>query len=149
MAGTGKNQIFASRSSVDSGSKTPHVEEAIASVALTPGRLVVLDANGEFALKGAGDDPIAYVVDANFTKQLSVSDDNPADETAVAFLPRDGEKYNVRLATGQALVKGTPLAAAANGQLTVGTPGTNEILFYSDEVVAATTADQLVRVLKA
>ena len=148
MAGTGKNQIFASRSSNDSSQKNPSVEEAIASVDLLPGRLVAIS-SGEFALKGVGDNTLAYVVDANFTKQLTVADVNPADETAVAFLPRNGEKFNVRVVAAQALVKGTPLAAAADGKLTIGVPGTNEILFYSDKVIGATTDDQLVRVLKA
>lgn len=149
MAGTGKNVIFASRSSGDSSQKNPNYEEALASVDLLPGRLVVHDANGDFAYNAAGNNELVYVVNLNAVKQLNVSDSWTAGDTAVALLPRDGEKFNVRLAAAQALVKGTPLTGAANGQLAVGTPGTDEILFYSDEVVAATTADQLVRVLKA
>lgn len=149
MAGTGKNVIFASRSSGDSSQKNPNYEEALGSVALIPGRLVVHNANGEFAYNAAGNNELVYVVNVNAVKQSSVDDAWSADNTVVAILPRDGEKFNVRLAAAQALVKGTPLTGAANGQLAVGTPGTDEILFYSDEVVAATTADQLVRVLKA
>jgi hypothetical protein len=149
MAGTGKNVIFASRSSGDSSQKNPHYVEAPASVALTPGEIVVINPSGEFALNAVGDNELVYVVNTNSIKQLGVSDAWSIGDTVVAMLPRDGEKYNVRLAVGQTLVVGTPLTGAADGQLAVGVAGTDEILMYSDEIVASTTAGQLVRALKA
>ncbi len=149
MAGTGKNLIFASRGSSDSSQKNPHVAEALASEAIKPGELVVKDSSGEFELNIAGDNKLVYVADLNAIHQLDVEDDWVTGDTVVAFLPRDGEKFNVRLAVSQALVKDTPLKAVAAGQLAIGIPGTDDILFYSDEVVGATTAGQLVRALKA
>lgn len=149
MAGTGKNVIFASRGSSDSSQKNPHVAEAIGSVAITPGQLVVKDAAGEFELAVAGLNELVYVADLNAIGQTGVDEDWTAGDTVVSFLPRDGEKFNIRMDSAQALEKDTPLKASAAGQMAIGIPGTDDILFYSDEVVGSTSAGQLVRALKA
>ena len=148
MAGTGKNVIFAGRSSNESTNLNPQYVEALAAEAISPGDVVVLDATGKFALKTATADPVAYVADLNSLKQGGVSDDWETGETVVSFLPRDGEYYNVRVIDAQNLVKDTPLKISATaGSLEIGVPGTDAIIFYSDEAVV-TTADKLVRVKK-
>lgn len=62
---------------------------------------------------------------------------------------RSGEFYNVLAASGLVLVKGTALSSNANGVLKIAaTDGTEQILFYSDEIIT-TTAIELVCVRKA
>ena len=88
------------------------------------------------------------VADKDSLRQKSVSDAWVINENAVAIQPRSGERLNVLVVTGQALVRGTPLtrSAVTPGALVIAaTDGTVEVLCYADEIVT-TTATQLVRV---
>lgn len=148
---SGKNLIFVSRATGDSYSGSPHIQEALGAVALTPGYLVSLNAGGEFALAAAGTTALTFIVNLNTLKQGDTTTTFAEGDTVQGILPRDGERFNVRCAASQALVKGSPLKVAAGGVLTLATlpADADSVKFYADEVVATTTANQLVRVTKA
>lgn len=72
-------------------------------------------------------------------------------DTAISVNVRSGEFVNVRVATGQNITsKGTALSSNGDGQLKIAlTNGTEQILFYADEVVNTTANNTLVKARKA
>lgn len=131
--------------------KPLHIEGVATEAGILPG--AVLD----FAASSAGlelmDDAATVfgkplmVADKDSMRQKSVSDAWVINENMVGIQPRSGERLNVLVITGQALVRGTPLtrSAATPGALVIAAPATDEVLCYADEIVT-TTATQLVRV---
>ena len=70
-------------------------------------------------------------------------------DTAEAIVLRSGEFANVRVATGQTVVLGSPLASNGAGLLRIAAvDGSEQILFYANEVIT-TTDTTLVEVRKA
>lgn len=62
-------------------------------------------------------------------------------ETGVAYVPRPGETYGVRVAAAT-YAKGDALTVGADGRLTAATTG-NRVLAYFDDTPGAFTAGQL------
>lgn len=126
----------------------PIQDEALAAANLAAGSLLFKSA-GSFALHatdGAGAGVKLYVADLNFLKQEDAATSVWASgDTAVAFEPRVGERYNMLVATAQTLVVDSPLASDGDGTLRLGVVGTDDILCYADEAIT-TTAAQLVAV---
>ena len=93
---------------------------------------------------------LPLVADRNALLQKTVDEDYETNgEVVYTIQPRSGEFLNVRVVTGSVLIKGTPLAANAAGQLAVAaTDGTEDVIAYSDENVTTATAapGELVRV---
>ena len=139
------NVIF--RGSVENNK--PIQEEAIAAAALTPGMLLY-KAAGQFALfntDGGGADVKLYVCDLDTLKQGSTSTVFASGETAIAFEPQKGERYNMMVNTSQNITAlDTPLAADGAGLLRIGVVGTDDIICYADEIINTSATAQLVKV---
>lgn len=127
----------------------PIQSEAPAAATLKAGALVFKNGSGQFAehaTDGGGAGVKLYLVDVNFLKQEAAATSTWASgDTTVAFEPRPAELYNALVATGQTLVKDSPLASNGDGTLRLGVVGTDDILAYADEAVT-TTAEQLVAI---
>jgi len=106
----------------------PQVREALANVALKPGRLVVMSL-GKFALAAATTIGQVLLVQDNYLTQKSVDTDWAADSTAVAIEMQADQLYAARIANG---VNITAIGVA----LTPGANGTLAIAALSDLVVA-------------
>ena len=111
----------------------PQVREAIASVALKPGRLVVMS-SGEFALAGAATVGKVLLVQDNYLTMKDVDTDWAVDSLAVAIEMMDDEIYAARIANGVNITaKDVALTPAANG--TLGIASTSDLVVaYSAEI---------------
>lgn len=140
-----KNVIFRG----DVAITRPIQDEAIAAAALTPGYLVFKSA-GQFAVHataGGGAETKLYVTDLNTLLQGDTSTQWPSGDTAVAFEPRPGERYNMVVAASQNITAlDTPLASNGDGTLRIGVPATDDILCYADEIINTGGSAALVNV---
>lgn len=127
----------------------PIQDEAVAAAALTPGQLL-FKSSGSFtqhATDGGGAEVKLYVCDLNFLLQGDVDTTYASGDTAVAFEPRPGERYRMRVAATQNITAlDTPLASNGDGTLRIGVPATDDIICYADEVINVTAAGTLVNV---
>lgn len=132
----------------DATIKRPVQDEAIAAAELTPGSLVFKNA-GQFAVHatdGGGAGVQLYVTDLNTLQQGSTTDTWAAGDTAVAFEPRPGERYNMLVADTQNITAlDTALTSNGDGTLRIAVVGTDDVICYADEVVNVTSS-QLVAV---
>lgn len=117
----------------------PQTEEALANVAIAPGSFVTKNAAGEFILATSAlavEGTEVYVASENFTAGQQVDDDNPADETMIAYKRNPREILAALLANGQNVTRtDTPLTVTGSaGQLAIGTVGTDHIVAYAREV---------------
>lgn len=111
----------------------PQVREAIAAVALKPGRIVVMS-SGEFALAGATTVGQVLLVQDNYLTQKSVDTDWAADDRAIAIEMDDQCLYAARIANSVNITAiGTALTPAANGTLGIASTG-DLICAYSAEI---------------
>lgn len=137
---TTTNVIF--RGSVETNK--PVQSEAKTAASTLPGSLLY-KAAGVFtkhATDGGGAGVKLYVADLNFLQQGSTSDAWASGDTAVAFEPRPGERYNMLVATGQTIsALDTPLTSNGDGTLRIGVVGTDDILCYADQIVTTTAAE--------
>lgn len=127
----------------------PQVREAVASVALKPGRLVVMS-SGEFALAAATTVGQVLLVQDNYLALKDVDTDWSADDTAIAIEMQSDELYAARIANGVNITaKGVALTPAANG--TLGIASTSDLIVaYSDEIYNNNTgSEQLIRIRPA
>ena len=138
-----KNKVFVGSAE----NNTPIVEEALAAATITPANLIVRNAAGAFILHDVNG-TMAAEKQAYFAglKVLDgMNDAYASGETVFAHRPQSGETYHARVATGQALVKDTPLTSNGAGLLKVATLGTDFVVCYSDEVIT-TSGTTFVRV---
>lgn len=134
----------------DGPAQNPLNVEGIAVAAHLPGTVLTQSASGLSANANAATVtgyPLV-IADKDQQRSKSVDDAWTINENMVAIKPRDGEYFNVLVATGQTLVIGSPLTSNADGTLKLGTPATDYIIAYAEEAVT-TTAAQLVRASKA
>jgi hypothetical protein len=127
----------------------PDVRELIASVALKPGRLVVIS-TGKFALAGASTVGKVWLVQDNYLQLKDPDTDWAADSTAIGIEMEDDSIYAARIANGVNITAiGTPLTPAANG--TLGIASTSDLIVaYSDEVYNNDSgSEQLLRIRAA
>lgn len=127
----------------------PQVREALASVALKPGRLVVLS-SGEFALADADTVGKVWLVQDNYLQLKDPDTDWAADATAVAIEMEDDSIYAARIANSVNITAvGTALTPAANGTLGIASTG-DLIVAYSDEIYNNNSgSEQLLRIRAA
>lgn len=111
----------------------PQVQEFIASVAIKPGRLIVLSA-GEWALAGATTVGKVWIAQDNYLAGKSVDDDWAADSLAIGMELLPDMLYAARVANGVNIAAvGTPLTPAASGTLAVA--GASDLIIgHSEEV---------------
>lgn len=111
----------------------PQVREALANVALKPGRLVVMS-SGQFALAGAATVGQVLLVQDNYLAMKDVDTDWAAASTAVAIEMDDQCLYAARIANGVNITaKGTALTPGATGTLAIASTG-DLIVAYSAEI---------------
>jgi len=111
----------------------PQVREAIASVALKPGRLAVLS-SGEFALAGAATVGKVWLIQDNYLAMKTVDDDWDAADTAIGVEMHEDFIYAARIANGVNITAvGTPLTPGANGTLAIASTS-DLIVAYADEI---------------
>lgn len=133
----------------------PQVSEALASVAITPGAWVYLNASGEYALLTSALNVAGrqgYIASENYTQGRDVNDANPADQSMIAHWPLERKRYAALLLAGQNVTAlDTPLTLSATaGVLTIGTPGTDRIVAYARQIFNNTgPANQLIAIRPA
>ena len=120
--------------------------EKPAAEALLPGHLLLANASGQFKkhdiANGGG---LVFIADLNMHDGLT--DVYAIGDTVQGYAPEPGDVFQVRAATGQALVKDvTPLTSAGVGRFDIGTVGTDVIIAYAAQTVTTTANDQLVLV---
>ncbi|WP_226562164.1 hypothetical protein [Salipiger thiooxidans] len=117
---------------------TPQVREAIASVAVTPGLLVV-DSAGEFALAGAATVGKVWIAQDNYLAMQGVDADWDAGDTMIGMELLPQLLYAGRIANGVNIAAiGTALTPAANGLLAIASTS-DKVIGYSEEVFNNTT----------
>ncbi len=127
----------------------PQVREALANVALKPGRLAVMS-SGKFALAGATTVGQVLLIQDNYLAMKGVDTDWAQDSTAVAIEMQSDELYAARIANGVNITAiGTALTPAANG--TLGIASTSDLIVaYSDEIYNNNSgSEQLLRIRPA
>ena len=127
----------------------PQVREALANVALKPGRLAVLSA-GEFALAGAATVGKVWLVQDNYLAMKGVDDDWDAGDTAIGIEMHEDCIYAARIADGVDITAiGTALTPGANGTLAVASTS-DLIVAYADEIYNNTSgSEQLIKIRPA
>jgi len=127
----------------------PQVKELNASVALLPGRLVVIT-SGEWALAAATTVGKIWIVQDNYLGMKSVDDVWAVDNTAIGMEMSDRELYAARIANGVNITAiGTALTPGANGTLAIASTS-DLVVAYSDEVYNNNSgAEQLLKIRPA
>lgn len=150
MSTIGKRVIYVGPA--DGSNHKPLNVEGKAIAAIAPGTILKevatgLDAN-DVAATTFGEQLI--VADKDQQRSKSVDTAWTINENMVGILPRSGDLINALVATGQTLIKGSPLARNGAGLLKLAvTPTTvgatsEEVVGYADEAIT-TTATTLVR----
>lgn len=154
MSDKGKRVIWVGPA--DGSNQKPLTTEGVAVAATLPGTVLQRTSSGLQANALAATifgEPF-IVADKDQMRARSVDDAWAIDENMVGLIPLSGQFVNVLVATGQVLIKDSPLARNGAGLLKLAvTPAvvgatSEEIECYSDETVT-TTGTQFVRVRKA
>lgn len=130
-------------------SPKPQVRELLASVALKPGRLLVIS-SGKWALAAATTVGKVWLCQDNYLQLKGVDDDWAADNSAIGMELLDNQLYAARIATGVNITAiGTPLTLGASGTLAIASTS-DLVVAYSDEVYNNDTgSEQLLRIRAA
>lgn len=133
---------------IDNGVNGPLIVEGTAATAFLPGTLLT-QSGTTLAVSSAANTvsvlPL-FAAEISETEEGTISTAATVGDTAEAIQGRSGEFLNVRVATGQTVVKGSPMVSNGSGLLVVGTGAqTQHTIAFADEVVT-TTATTLVRV---
>jgi hypothetical protein len=144
MSAIGKRVIFVGPA--DGSNHKPLNIEGVAVAAVLPGTFLKRTAAGldvnDIAAIIFGEQFI--IADKDQQRSKSVDTAWTINENMVAIAPRSGEFVNALVATGQTLIKGSPMARNGAGLLKLAvTPATvgatsEEIVAYSDEVITTT-----------
>ncbi len=127
----------------------PQVHEALASVAILPGLAIVLDADGEFALAGPATSGRIFIAQDNYLTLSGVDVAWGVGETTIGLISLDEQLFNVRVADGFEVIKGEPVALAANGYFAPAATGDYVVGFAEESFTNASGADDLVRIRAA
>lgn len=126
----------------------PQVQEAVLAAALLPGVAVVWS-SGQFAAAGAATNEKVLVLQDNYLAGKGVDDAWASGDRGVALEMLDEEFFNVRVPTGNNLVRGSKLTTNSSGKFVLATTG-NRIVAIAEEAFNNNTgSDQLVRVRAA
>lgn len=125
----------------------PQVVEMPVTAAYLPGVVMTLTGTAKFTLAGIATTTQLFVLQENYLAMLDVDDAYQVDEVGLGLVPLDTQLLNCRFAASTALVKGEPVALAANGLLRkVTTAGTYFVVGYMDETVTLPATEELARV---
>ena len=139
---------------VDSGVNGPLIVEGLAVDAFTPGELLEQTSAG---LATSNNAATVFNSECLVASEISESEGGTIStaytigDTAEAIAVRSGEFVNVVVAASQNITsKGVALSSNGLGRLKIAlTDGTEQVLFYSDEIVNTGGAVALVTVRKA
>ena len=144
---------------LNNGVNGPLMVEGLAIDAFTPGELLVQAASGLATASAAA---TVFGAECIIAKEISEGEGGTiataytVGDTAVGIVVRSGEIVNVAVAASQNITKkGTPLSSNGDGTLKIAvTPATvgatsEQVLFYSDEIINTGGAVALVTVRKA
>ncbi len=123
----------------------PEQYEATAGAVVTPGMLAISSGGELIPHDTAGASGFVYVakeLTANFGG--GVDEDYAIGDTAQAYIPTSGDLYRMLVATGQTVVKDSPLESNGAGLLVVATTG--DVIAYADEAAGTTDGTTPVRV---
>lgn len=125
----------------------PQVVEQQVTAAYLPGVILTLTGTAKFTLAGVATTTQLFVLQENYLAMLDVDDAYQIDEVGLGMIPLDEQLFNCRFAASTVLVKGEPVALAANGLLRkVTTTGTYFVVGYMDETVTLPATEELARV---
>lgn len=128
---------------------TPQVREALASVAILPGSLISLNAQGQFVLAMAGGAAKVYVAQDNYLTMKGVDTAYAVGETTIGMELLDEQFFNLRFPTGVNIAQDAAITVGTNGKAALAAAG-NVVIGYAEEAYNNTSgADQLVRVRAA
>lgn len=123
----------------------PQAKEALATVAITPGRFLTLGASG-FALAGAATEGKVYIAQDNYLTMKGTDDDWPSGARAVGLELLDGQFFNARLANGQNVAEDASLSIGANGELVAAGAGDYVVATAKEAYNNTSGSAQLIRV---
>jgi len=126
----------------------PQVQELPADASTLPGCLVVMT-GGEFVLAGASTVGKVFVAQDNYLAMKGPDDAWAAGDTMIGMELLDEQLFNVRVATGNNVVRGAALTPAANGFLAIASTS-DLVVAHAEEAYNNTSGEsQLVRVRAA
>lgn len=147
-----RNKIYVG--AADSATYKHHLVEGLAVDAIVPGTLVKQTAAGLATSDKAAtvfDSEALVAIEQGVHVGAEITTAYTIGDTAMAAQARSGEFFLVRVAAAQNITsKGVGLSSNGDGSLKIAaTDGTEQILFYSDEIVNTGGAAALVLVRKA
>ena len=139
---------------IDNGVNGPLIVEGLAVDAFTPGELLEQTASGLATSNNAAtvfNSECLVATEIPESEGGTISTAYTIGDTAEAVAVRSGEFVNVVVAAAQNITsKGVALSSNGDGTLKIAlTNGTEQVLFYSDEIVNTGGAAALVTVRKA
>ena len=138
------NKIFAGP--VDENK--PQVQERICTAAILPGTALI-ESGSNFAQAGANVAVKFYIAQDNYLALKGVDDTWPANDRIVGMEPLDELFFNVRVPTGQNVLRGSELTTNGSGKFVLATTGQNVKMIAEEAYNNTSGADQLVRARKA
>lgn len=126
----------------------PQVQERICTTAVLPGTALI-ESGANFAQAGANVAVKFYIAQDNYLALKDVDTAWPANDRIIGMEPLDELFFNVRVPTGQNILRGSELTTSAAGKFVLATTGQNVRMIAEEAYNNASGADQLVRARKA
>ena len=126
----------------------PQVQELPADVAILPGSIITMS-SGEFVLGTADTLGKVFVAQDNYLALEGVDTAYAVGDRVLGLEMSDDQLFNVRVATGNSLVKGSALTPAASGVLALASTSDMVVAFSEEAYNNNTGSVQLVRVRAA
>jgi hypothetical protein len=126
----------------------PQVQEAPAAAAIPPGSVIVRS-SGTFALAGTSTVGQVFIAQENYLAMEGVDANYAQNDTVIGLEMYPGLLFAARVATGNNLVKGSPLTPGASGVLVLASTSDMVVAFSDETYNNNTGATQLVRVRPA
>lgn len=127
---------------------TPQVQEAILGGAYLPGTFLIWN-GANFAQAAANSLLKLFILQDNYLLLKGVDDAWTSGDRGIGMELLDEQFFNARVATGNNLVKGSPLTTNGTGRLVLATTGQRVVAFSEETYNNNTGSDQLVRVRAA
>lgn len=127
---------------------TPQVQEAILNGAYVPGTFLIWS-SGNFAQAAANSLLKLFILQDNYLQMKAVDAAWASGDRGVGMELLDEQFFNALVATGNSLVRGSPLTTNGTGRLVLATTGQRIVAFSEETYNNNTGSDQLVRVRPA
>jgi hypothetical protein len=138
------NKIFAGPTQQN----LPQVQERICTTAVLPGTALI-ESGANFAQAGANVATKFYIAQDNYLALKDTDTAWPANDRIIGMEPLDELFFNVRVPTGNNVLRGSELTTSAAGKFVLATTGQNVRMIAEEAYNNASGADQLVRARKA